>query len=463
MSTIQVILYSLQNLLSSYIAAASFRTSILTMAPSHEQVLLAKTVMAYMGHIAEQTSSRQDKNIARSPELKRFLTYLSVKAPLIMDKVLKSVSRKCDEALQAEKATRIEKQSQPGKKRTEPPNRNQSNAKRLKVACAANKTTARPTVVDDEEEVPVKYEKANAQSDQQSFEIALPQTSIPTSGVGGESGDEITENGAATMTAAEYRMPSVDVACVNDQQVKEMAALPTAYEIESGLSSGSPIMENYVKASLLALESSTTRPNFNIHVEVARIWKIILLLDFFKTRRELHQYLDNREKMPGEKLQARTYWETSDPSEILDTLDNVKRNTVDNKIHRAYGQTMLFSSVSKEVARGYKSTVTGNRSDHTALLEELARKKAGPVSETEVNQIIAGYFHEYYAGQRWLAVIDCFGGSGIVLVFLTAGNSYTLSAKQAALLTFRRGWDLVHEAVDRISKTLRTTHCRTSA
>lgn len=456
MSTIQVILYSLQNLLSSYIAAASFRTSILTMAPSHEQVHLAKAVMTYMGLIAEQGSSRQDKNIARSPELRSFLTYLSERAPLIMDKVLKLVSRKCDEALQVEKAARIEKQSQPGRKRTEPPNRNRSNAKRLKVACAAEKTTARPTVVDDEEEVPVKYEKANAQSDPQSFEIALPPILTLED-------DEITENGAATMTAAEYKMPSVDVACVNDRQVKEMTALPTAYEIESGLSSGSPIMENYVKASLLALEPSTTRPNFNIHVEVARIWNITLLLDFFKTRRELHQYLDNREKMPGEKLQTRTYWETSDPSEILDTLDNVKRNTVDNKIHRAYGQTMLFSSVSKEVARGYKSTVTGNRSDHTALLEELARKKAGPVSETEVNQIIAGYFYEYYAGQRWLEVIDCFGGSGIVLVFLTAGNSYTLSADQAALLTFRRDWDLVHEAVDRISETLRTTHCRTSA
>ena len=125
--------------------------------------------------------------------------------------------------------------------------------------------------------------------------------------------------------------------------------------------------------------------------------------------------------MPGEKLQTRTNWKTTDPGEILDILENFKRNTIANKIHRAYGQTMLFSSVNAQVATGYKSTVTGHRSDHAALLEELARKKAGPVSQTEIDQIIASYFYEYYAGRNWLAVIDWFGGSGVVLVFVIAG------------------------------------------
>lgn len=395
------------------------------MAPSHDQVHLAKAVMFYMGYIAEQTFSNQDKKIARSTELKSFLTYLSTKAPSIMDKVLKSVSRKCEEALRVEKASRIEKQSQPRKKRTQPRNCNQSNAKRLKSAAAAEENAAGQTAADDEDDVPMKEETSSAQCDSRSSRIVLPHASTSAAGVDGESRDEIAENAAATWAAAEHRTPSVEVACVNDQQVEETVALPTSYEIESGLSTGSPTMANYVKASLLALEPSTTRPNFNAHTEIAKIWDIILVLDFFKTRRELHQYLENREKMPGEKLQARTSWETCDPSEILDTLDTVKRNTLDNKIHRAYGQTMLVSSVSDEVARGYKSTLTGNRSDHTALLEELARKKAGPVSETEVNQIIARYSYEYYAGQRWLAVIDYFGGSGIVLVFITAGNAYT--------------------------------------
>lgn len=462
------------------------------MATSYDQVHLAKAVITYMGLIPMQKSSRQDKNIARSPELKSFLMYLSAKAPSIMDKVLKAVSRKCEDALVVEKALRVKKNSLRGTKRIEPPNCNQSNAKRLKFACAAEKSTARQMVVHDEGEVPVKYEKVNVQPDRQSSkmvsppistleededsrvghkekevpgmehkedrpssgavtcvsdpplddeedtpmedgtpsaqcepessETCVPQTPNSTSGMDEESRDEMPEKEAPRATAAENRPSSVAVARVNDRKVEEMAALPTAYEIESGLSSGSPIMENYVKASLFALGHSTTRPNFSVHTEVARVWKIILLLDFFKTRRDLHQYLENREKMPGEKSQARITWKSTNPGEILDTLDSVQRNSVDNKIHRAYGQMMLFSSVNARIATGYESTVGRHLFDHTALLEELARKKAGPVSKKEVDQVIASYLKEYFAGQRWLAVTNWFGGSGIVLVFVTAGK-----------------------------------------
>ena len=249
--------------------------------------------------------------------------------------------------------------------------------------------------------------------------MADPHTSSPENNK--ETGAEDAEKGAANTKPAQNEIQSGVILSVNERQEGDIVALPTAYEIESGLSSGSATIEKYVKASLLMLEPSMTRPNFNIHDEVAKVWKIILLPNFFTTRRGLHQHLENREKMPGEKLQARTNWDISDPSDILDTLDNVRRNTVDNKIHRAYGQTMLFSSVNGQVAKGYKSTVTGHRSDHTALLEELARKKAGPVSQTEIDQIIAGYFYDYYAGRNWLAVIDWFGGSGVVLVFVIAG------------------------------------------
>ena len=67
---------------------------------------------------------------------------------------------------------------------------------------------------------------------------------------------------------------------------------------------------------------------------------------------------------------------------------------------------MLFSSVKAQVAGGYRSTVTGHRCNHTALLEELARKKAGSVPETEIGETIFSYSYEYYTGQRWLEVID---------------------------------------------------------
>ena len=383
------------------------------MASAHDKAQLAKAVIVYMGYISEQDFSRQDKKMARSPELKKFLVYLSKRAPLVMDRLLKGVSRECGEAL------RDEKESRTGKKRVEPPKRTENNAKRIKFTYAAEEGPTRQIAVDDEEDVTIKDERPMPHCNPQSSEMAYPQMS--TSEKNKQSRGENAEKEASNTKPAQKESSSVAITSVNERQEGDIVAMPTAYEIESGLSSGSIPIEKYVRDFLFTLEPSMTRPNFNIHDEVAKIWKIILVLDFFKTKRELHQYLENREQMPGEKLQTRTNWKTTDPGEILDVLQNVKRNTIDNKIHRAYGQTMLFSSVNAQVATGYKSTVTGHRSDHAALLEELARKKAGPVSQTEIDQIIASYFYEYYAGRNWLAVIDWFGGNGVVLVFVIAG------------------------------------------
>lgn len=79
----------------------------------------------------------------------------------------------------------------------------------------------------------------------------------------------------------------------------------------------------------------------------------------------------------------------------------------------------------------YKSSVTGYIFDHSAILEELARKRAGSVSTPEIEQMISSYKHEYYAGKKWSAVIDWFGGSGIVLIFVTAGEIFILTLAKA--------------------------------
>ena len=182
-----------------------------------------------------------------------------------------------------------------------------------------------------------------------------------------------------------------------------------------------PAIEAYVRDALRNLKP-TNRPCFDVDGEMTEILMVTSFLEFFRTRRELQHHLESREKMPSEKLQARVLWDTSDPSKILDALEDVMRSTIDNKIHRAYGQTVLFSSVNAQVARGYRSTATGHRSDHCALLEELAHKRAGSVSKRELEQMVSKYLNEYYAGQKWSAIIDWFGGGGIVLIFVIAGK-----------------------------------------
>ena len=108
------------------------------MAPSHKETHLAKGVMGYMSEISEQESSRWDRRMAASSELKTFLLYLSERAPSAMNGPLKSASKKCGEALHAERELKM---SRIARKRAEPPTCNERNAKRTKVTHPAEEET----------------------------------------------------------------------------------------------------------------------------------------------------------------------------------------------------------------------------------------------------------------------------------------------------------------------------------
>ena len=266
----------------------------------------------------------------------------------------------------------------------------------------------------------IRGKSRTPRSDSQCSERGLPHTQASQDDEQSATEDSDKEDDDAE--PAENEFSSVATLPVCGVQEREVSLLPTPYQIEVGLPMRTPVIEAYVKAHCLKLKPLTTRPSFSVHDEIADILDKSRLLEFCNARRELYQYLENRAMMPGKKLQARTTWNMSNPGEILETLQTVKTNTSDAKIHRAYGQTMLFSSVNNQVEEGYKSTVTGHLFDHTAILEELALKKAGSVSTSEKKRMISSYLYEYHAGKRWSAVIDWFGGSGIVLVFVTAGK-----------------------------------------
>lgn len=228
------------------------------------------------------------------------------------------------------------------------------------------------------------------------------------------------------MELMEDEHSSVAISSTHIPQEGNTEHSPTKYQVECGLTMGVPSIISHVTASLLALKPSMTRTHSKIHDEITKILKMLPFLEAYKAQRELLKYLSEREEQSGENLPARIDWNVSNPSEILDALENVKKNSSDNKIHRAYGQMKLFSSVRGQVAQGYKSTITGHRSDHTAILKELARKRSGSLSKPETDQMIKDNLDEYNAGQKWSAVVDWFGGSGIVLVFVTAGSQYSL-------------------------------------
>ncbi len=518
--------------------------------PDRNAAQYAKGVIHYMDLVSQQTSSRYDKKIARSCELKSFLLHLSERAPSAMNGPLGLASRKCEDAL------RVEQETQLARKRVASPSHNERDAKRHemgpKIICDAGEETIQQRQMDNMEDCPKGKEISTPQSDLQCSKVALPEirasekngqgmeecskyrypdTSVAylpqeetiQQGQVDDEEDYLKENelfitqsisqydkgglpdtpnfdkdGESREAYSKYQDPSTRTTCdageetfypgevdveedcleedessrpQRNSQYSETAlpdtlafekdgesgeeysqyrdlnskpagdkllsmamtstcvrpdgktdVSPTDYEIESGLSCGLSNIIAFVKACLLDLKPSTIRTNSNIHDEIENVWIIILLLDFFQVKRELYAHLESRGKVPRDQLQIRTDWNTTDLGKILDALKNVKRSTIDNKIHRAYGQILLVWSVDAKVARGYKSTVTGHRTGHMAILEEVAHEKAGSISKRELGQLISDYIYEYHAGQKWLAIIEWFGGSGIVLVFVIAGK-----------------------------------------
>ena len=98
------------------------------MSPTQEETRIARTVMAFMGQAVEQSCLQYDKEIARSSELKNFLFHLSDRAPSVMDELLKSARRRCEQALRSEADARK------AKRRAVSPNNEEEYTKRHRIA-----------------------------------------------------------------------------------------------------------------------------------------------------------------------------------------------------------------------------------------------------------------------------------------------------------------------------------------
>ncbi|KAM0799599.1 hypothetical protein BDR22DRAFT_910509 [Usnea florida] len=281
-----------------------------------------------------------------------------------------------------------------------------------------------------------QHQIESLEKDDDEIQALNSETSSSTSLVagldGGSGRNSLTPQTPQTLVSSQIHSPSKgsdlenEIASEADRSVlgsPEGTLLPrlTGSQIESGLTMKTPAVEAFVRAECIKLKLLGFRQQFNVQEEIDEILKSVRHLEFYTTRSTLVQYLEDRAKMPGQKIQARPSWDMSNLGDILDALQTVKTNTVDNKIHRAYGQKLLFTSVNNKVDKGYNPSLNGRLFTQTAILEELALKKAGAVSKREKDKMISAYLSEYHAGRKWSAVFDSFGGSGIVLVFVTAG------------------------------------------
>lgn len=143
----------------------------------------------------------------------------------------------------------------------------------------------------------------------------------------------------------------------------------------------------------------------------------------------LVRFLKDRIITPAGRIERRSACDLSNPDEIYSVLQTIHGIYKDAKICRAYTQMKLFDSVNKQqelFGSKFRKGKGRSMSDHGVILEELAAKKAGKVSQTELESIENRYDRDYHAGRKWNDVVKWFGGPGIVLVFVTRGKMQVL-------------------------------------
>ncbi len=210
---------------------------------------------------------------------------------------------------------------------------------------------------------------------------------------------------------------------VNETRLESMAR--KRYETESGITMKLANVIKPITDHCLTIEFETNRRyKKSKELQIDELLQECEKLDTDMVKVTLSRFLNDRLVVRGSKTEATempSTWETSDPGDIFDALHSIKTITWDASIHRAHGQMKLHALVKKQIPNVDELRSDGSYVEpRKIVIHRLATKKAGPVSEQERKKIEDSYDEEDKAGRRWQQIVDCFGGSGIVLILITA-------------------------------------------
>lgn len=204
---------------------------------------------------------------------------------------------------------------------------------------------------------------------------------------------------------------------MSDESDVPKTQAPTRVQLEVGVIRAVPELIEFVKQQYG--EEHGTEPQTD---KVQGIFEASARLDFYMVQNRLVTYLNYRLQVPGLQFEMPSTWDSAHPHEIFEALQTIKKISADTKIHRAYAQMELFSSVNTNASSKLRGR-SGRTSSELIYLEQLARDKAGP---THWSGIYNEYHSEYLAGKKWSQIADWFGGSGIVFVLILAGTKDNL-------------------------------------
>ena len=202
--------------------------------------------------------------------------------------------------------------------------------------------------------------------------------------------------------------------------------IPSIDDVERGLVRGEEKIKEFVTKECMPFNVySHAKKRTSPSDELRELFLTCRKLPFRIVKGRLLVELRNRIKAPGQKTAIPSTADLFNPTDILNALQSIKMTTINAKVNRAYGQMRLYKSVQGKIkCPGYvpEKTLRDGVTAHRSILAQMVRRTAGDLSEKELSDKINSCVYEYEGGQKWVRVGEWFGGEGIILVFVTAGE-----------------------------------------
>ena len=179
-----------------------------------------------------------------------------------------------------------------------------------------------------------------------------------------------------------------------------------------------------------------SRGDFNVNAEFEEVLQnCVMKLEPEAVRDDLVEYLRNRLETAG-TINPLMASDTSSIEEILEVLHVLNRLSEDAMIRCAAAQILLYFSVQRQVSENPHVPVCKHRTPHLNILQDLAAKKAGHVSQKESMKVYKSNEKDYHAGKKWINIIDMFGDDAVVIIFVVAGKTPPLPKKSRASIGY---------------------------
>ncbi|KAK3172982.1 hypothetical protein OEA41_006310 [Lepraria neglecta] len=131
----------------------------------------------------------------------------------------------------------------------------------------------------------------------------------------------------------------------------------TMYEKEFGIMSANAAVVDPMKQHWFTFRTFNRCRHFNVKQEINDMFSECQKhLVFFRVKKELLRYLEDRKAVPGSRIEIPSAWN-------IGALKTITSKSWDAKIRRAYAQMKLYYSVNEKIASGFKPVNHGHLYD----------------------------------------------------------------------------------------------------